>query len=118
MSWDATLTYGGMFQDWNYTHNCNGMIGHVVDTLRPGARDAKRAETGYGSWWDLLHGMNGEEGYKLLSQIVGGLSEAPAFFREMNPDNGWGDYDSLMRVLIEMRDASEAAPAASWSVWG
>lgn len=128
MSWDASISYGGhTIRDWNYTHNCNAMIERVLDVLcvDHGQDDppfwVKMAETsgahghmGRGSWWRVLHGMNGEDGYKFLSSIVGGLSEAPAMFREMNPENGWGDYDSLIRVLAEMRDTSRDCPEASW----
>jgi hypothetical protein len=125
VSWDATLklplnrgvlTMGdGRTQevtalwigDWNYTHNTSRMIYRVLDTVR-----WPRGENE--SWWALLNGMSGEEGARFLGVIVGGLMEAPELFRSMNPENGWGDYDSLLRTLEEMRQMSAATPVAEW----
>lgn len=78
MSWDATLIddRGHIELDVNYTHNCNGMANAVLsDTeLHAGARRwwskrgrddiVARIDAGerFGSWWDCLDGMDGEEG--------------------------------------------------------
>lgn len=126
MSWNAYLSLTSdasdesvCIADWNYTHNCNDMIARVLDVLgresRPAWWDGDRPPT---AWWHHLDGLSGADGAHLLDQIVGGLLEAPDLFRKMNPDNGWGDYDSLLAVLVEMRDRSRAWPAADWSVNG
>jgi hypothetical protein len=115
VSWDAYLvaevdgnpvTVG----EWNYTHNCNRMANHVVQTTMPLLDDL--------TWWKHLDGMDGATGLAFLDVIVGGLMEAPTFFRCMNPTNGWGDFDSFLGVLIEMRDTAERYPSAKWSVSG
>lgn len=78
--------------DWNFTHNTNGMIAKVLDTVgQPPDNHFLVGRT----WWDALNGTSGEDGAQFLDVIVNGLCEAPALFRSMNPDNGWGDYDSL-----------------------
>lgn len=38
-------------------------------------------------------------------------------FRAMNPENGWGDYDSFRDVLVEMCRAVPEWPT-TWGVWG
>jgi len=98
VSWDATL-YGS----WNYTHNINRMI-RKIDP----------------DWWDSLDGLTAAEGAEYLDRIVLGMAEAPELFRAMNPENGWGDYDGLMRVLGEMRAESHALAGADvrWEVSG
>ncbi len=70
-----------------------------------------------GAWWDLLHGRTGPEGAQLLDRIIKGLAADPERFRAMNPENGWGDYDSLLARLTEMRDAVPEWPT-TWSVNG
>lgn len=48
-----------------------------------------------------------------LNKAIAEMMESPAIFREMNPPNGWGDYDSLLKVLRDMRDAVPEWP----TVW-
>jgi hypothetical protein len=69
------------------------------------------------SWWKLLDGMSGADSAEFLSRIIGGLEADPKRFRAMNPDNGWGNYDSFLAVLKQMRDAIPEWPTA-WSVSG
>jgi hypothetical protein len=124
MSWDASLvaTIDGneveVGECWNYTHNTNAMIAKVLTTCgyEMGPAPFWEAIPGKPStrWWDHLHGLNGADGEKFLSLIVDGLMEAPELFRKMNPENGWGDYDALLRVLVSMRDASRRFPSANW----
>jgi hypothetical protein len=124
MSWDALLIDGPdcdgpVIADWNFTHNCNAMAAKVLSTtgteLERAWWDGERPGT---CWWDLLRDKTGATSLPLLSLLVGGLSEAPAMFREMNPPNGWGDYDSFLATLIEMRDRAAARPDAYWFVSG
>lgn len=113
MSWDASLHLASRpdicIGDWNYTHNTNSMIlaayelvtGNVIGT----------------AWWHRLNEASGEDGREYLSQIIKGLEAQPERFRLANPPNGWGDYDSLLKVLREMRDRVPAEPAV-WQVSG
>jgi hypothetical protein len=114
MSWDAHLSG----RDWNYTHNCNHMISTVLE--EGGAQIEKHWLIGHmgGSWYQLLDGMTGESGANLLRQIVVGLLADPKRFRAMNPRNGWGNYDSLLKVLLEMLLASVDLPCDRWRVSG
>lgn len=117
MGWDARISArprghepAALFGEWNYTHNTSPMISRVLDVM--GAETSE-------PWYRLLDGMNGAEGGHYLDLIIGGLSEAPELFRAMNPSNGWGDYDSLLEVLAEMRDTSHAHPRTGlWSASG
>ena len=67
--------------------------------------------------WSQLDGLPGPEGAALLDVIVKGLELEPARFRAMNPENGWGDYDSFVARLREMRAAVPEWPC-KWKVWG
>jgi hypothetical protein len=69
------------------------------------------------AWFERLDGMSGKQGREYLLTIIAGLEADPGRYRAMNPDNGWGDYDSLLRVLREMADAVPDWPTA-WSTSG
>lgn len=121
MSWDADFyakADGHLVPvgDWDYTHNCDRMVAKVLTTVGyeiEGAFWDKPEQPTY--WINHLNGLSGEDGAKFLALIVGGLNEAPEFFREMNPENGWGDYDSLVKTLDDMRACSEKYPTGVWS---
>lgn len=115
---------------WNYTSNCNGMVNALVDRERRRQatiahwradghdRFADRMEADperEGSWCDVLNGMSCPEGAELLHEITIGLEADPERFRAMNPENGWGDYDSL---LVELHKMIKAVPEwpTTWHV--
>lgn len=128
MSWDANLEAtvdGNKIQlpgcDWNYTHNCNQMI---VAVLADAGKNCGatwwtrfREESG-DAWWDHLHGKNGKDGAEFLRGVISGLERDPERFIEMNPENKWGSYESLVSVLREMLTKSERYPSATWSISG
>jgi hypothetical protein len=134
VSWDADLTddRGHVEREWNYTHNCNGMANAVLtpEELHEGGvrwwakRNRQdvidRAEADgrpLGSWWDCLDGMEGPEGAAFLDRIIRALEGEPERFVAMNPENGWGDYDSFLKRLTEMRDAVPEWPT-KWTTSG
>lgn len=137
MSWDAYLTDDRGHREgwWNYTHNCSCMIYAVLDDqsvmlpedtqpclahpVDPDTGKLTWYPNGHGTitWWEHLDGMSGPGGAALLDLIVRGLTADPSRFRAMNPENGWGDYDSLVKVLTEMRDAVPEWPA-TWGASG
>jgi hypothetical protein len=114
MSWDADLydDRGHLEGDWGYTHNTNGMANAVLDEGHEQFKDKAHK-----SWWQQLDGLSGPEGAALLNRIITGLEADPDRFRAMNPPNGWGDYDTFLKVLREMRDAVPEWPT-QWSASG
>ncbi len=138
MSWDATLEVtdttacphcGGTVstasyevESFNYTHNTNDMIAAAYEAVS--GQDTEQCDGRLGAaigaaWWRRLDGASGEDGAKYLGQIIAGLEADPGRYRAMNPPNGWGDYDQLLKVLHEMRDAvARHDLPASWRVSG
>lgn len=123
MSWDAWLTddRGHTEGDWNYTHNCNGMANAVIDEnyeQRPVFEEVFCiTHPEHKSWWRQLDGLSGARGAQFLDFIIRGLEADPDRFRAMNPENGWGDYDSFVKKLIDMRNSVPEWPT-TWSVHG
>lgn len=127
MSWNAYLSddRGHSEGSWNYTHNCNAMIEDALGVELVGATKvpfwaSMNPNTGMGhhSWWDVLDGKAGMQGWRLLSHVVDALERDPCKYRAMNPPNGWGSYDTLLEVLREMRDASVKEWPTEWRVHG
>ena len=68
-------------------------------------------------WYEVLNGAEGPTGAAFLHAIIGQLEADPARYEAMNPPNKWGSYDSLLRVLREMRDAVPERPT-TWRTSG
>lgn len=122
VSWDAYLTddRGHSEGQWNYTHNCNRMIAAAL--LAADATETPMTTGPLGpaigpAWWDHLDGMTGEESKPFLAKIIAELRAHPEAYRPMNPENGWGSYDSLLEVLQEMHAAIPEWPCR-WEVSG
>lgn len=123
MSWDAELIDADTSKtlaEWNFTHNTNVMANLVLypntDTSRSVAAEVFSPQNT--PWWRLLDGTDGPEGAKLLDRIIAGLRADAARFQELNPANGWGDYDSFLAVLVQMRESIPVSGSVSWSVTG
>ena len=95
--------------DNNITHNLSKMASEVklsnglslYDVLwRPDEHELELAE-------DIAELL--DEGWNIL------LSE-PDRFRQLNPENGWGNYDGLCRFVYEYRNACWNEPDATIEV--
>lgn len=85
-------------------------------------------EAGFCGWGELI-GQTGEQSLPMLLDVQRTLSADPARFRALNPPNGWGDYDGLLRVVAELVSAAaeqdqwrkpcppEQPWPAGWCVW-
>lgn len=106
MSWDAAVCG----YEWNYTHNTNRMVN--------AAAEAAGLDLDGKTWFDHLKGRTIYETRPFLAAIVAELAAHPDKYRAMNPENGWGSYDSLLPVLWEMRDVRPPPPVSLvWEVW-
>lgn len=113
MSWDAyfysdqSRTHEVLEQ--NYTHNTNQMINIPL-------REA--GLLGEHSWWEELNRKSGSEGANLLRVAISGMMLDAPRLRALNPENGWGTYDTLLPVLLDMWMASSEYPDGVWDVSG
>lgn len=108
MSWDIGFELNGYrFKDmaWNYTHNCNDMM----------------RQAGY-DWIYNLDGMKVIDTLPRFEQMLIKLKATPDKFVIMNPDNGWGDYNGLVKmwekeILPAARKIVESIPEVTWWEW-
>ena len=83
---------------WNYTGNCARMWR---------AAGADLAEFHHKLAGDCLLD---------LEAAIRALCADPARFKEMDPPNGWGSYDTLLPALVELADAFRRHPKATVEV--
>lgn len=107
MSWDIGIEVNGVHfenADWNYTHNCNEMM----------------RQAGY-DWVYHLSGQRVCETLPRFQAMLDELESHPQKYRAMNPENGWGSYDSLCKkwreILPRAKEIVESVPNATWWEW-
>ena len=85
--------------DANITHNLNGM--------------ADEAMLYNCLWRPDEHGITkAEQLIPLLTTGLALLKSDPERFKALNPENGWGDYDGLVKFVTSYLDACERYPSA------
>lgn len=104
MSYDLWIEPAGLCEDednplagclyWNYTSNCSPMWR---------AAGADLAE---------FHGKTTDECVPILRSGIAELANNPEKYQAMNPENGWGSWESLVPRLAELLIALENHPGA------
>lgn len=103
MSYDVYLEIdtGAPEDDWptaveigNYTSNVAPMWAHALNGVR--LRD--------------FHHAPCSEAAGPLAEAVKRMEADPATYREMNPPNGWGDYEGALHYLRRLAEACATHP--------
>jgi hypothetical protein len=55
--------------------------------------------------WEQLDDLDMVRGLKYLNSFIDKLENYPEVYKPLNPSNGWGDYDSFLVMLKELRQA-------------
>lgn len=53
----------------------------------------------------------------MLYSCLHELMKDPDKFKKLNPENGWGSYDTLLALIIKLIDAAKAQPEFVWRAW-
>lgn len=64
-----------------------------------------------------MDGMEADEAAKVLRLGIERMERDPAPYRALNPENGWGDFDSQLAALKQLLLACEQAPRARIAIW-
>ena len=86
---------------WNYTYNVSPMWREVFP-------DTKMIN---------IDGMTCQESLPKLEKFRDALKADPEKFKKMNPDNGWGDYDSFLKAIEELIIYENTYPDCIWDSW-
>jgi len=57
-----------------------------------------------------LDGMNCKEALSIINNAIQDMLNNADDYRELNPKNGWGSYEGLLKALQEMRNCCENNP--------
>ena len=107
MSWDVNLyapTECGQLTDVgrrNYTWNVSPMY---YDALG-------------GDGLSQFGRMNAKDALPILKEGVRKMKESPEKYREMNPPNGWGNYEGALDLLEWMLKKCEEYPSIEISIF-
>lgn len=58
----------------------------------------------------LLDGMKCKDAIPLLNHAIDDLIENKEEYEKLNPKNGWGSYEGLLKSLTHLRDACIESP--------
>lgn len=89
-----------VWDGWNYTHNVNPMYYPVLGE----------------SLGLFLEGKTAAESLPKLRELVADLEDRPAFYRAMDPENGWGCYETLLPRLRVLVQRAAENPKCRWWV--
>ena len=97
----------------------------TIDTGGPNTHDiwGRNHTSNTASMWreagaDLteMDGMDAATASYVLTQAIKEIASRPSKYRAMEPENGWGTYDSCLGFLREIRDACDEHPNAALRV--
>lgn len=105
MSYDVTLTIntGHQYMDVYYVGNMTYNVAPMYK-LALGIRFAE------------LDGKQSADCIDMLEKAVAHMEANPGTYREMNPPNGWGDYETALAFFDEVRKACRNHPLTKISV--
>lgn len=92
---------GDEFGSWNYTYN----VGPMWRLVFPGEGLVE------------IDGMTGAESLAKLDKAISAMEMDPATFAALNPENGWGSFETFLPWLKQLRSAAAENPTAVWSAW-
>lgn len=67
--------------------------------------------------FDALEGKTAAEIKPVLKAAIAAMEADPEKFKELNPPNGWGDYEGLLKVLRRLHDDCDRASTSVLELW-
>lgn len=67
--------------------------------------------------WKEFIGMRAGDAGSIWQAVVDELQDDPDKYKELNPANGWGDYDGAVEVLTALAAACMQHPDATVGGW-
>ena len=70
--------------------------------------------------YDALYNSEGKQASEILESLKAGVADMtsnPEDYKELNPDNGWGSYESALYWLKQFTQACNSHPKAVIGLW-
>ena len=64
-----------------------------------------------------IEGLTGFQALEILNKGIKELCSKPEHYKQYNPPNGWGDYDSFVEWLTKLKRYCEDNLGGVWSAW-
>ena len=61
-----------------------------------------------------IDGLTGEQSLPLLEQCADEMRKRPADFIKLNPENGWGSYDTFLEAIDRLIVFAKNYPKCIW----
>lgn len=114
MSWNLNMVVdignertADVFDGINYTYNVSAMYYRAFDDGNEllNIKGIRR-----------LEGLSGEEAKPLLEKAIKNMMRKPEIYKNLNPDNGWGNYEGALSTLEQLLKWAEYAPKARFHI--
>lgn len=108
MSYDISLYINTGLEDkevveiGNYTYNCANMF-RVASEVDKSLSD--------------LHNMSCVEAEPIISKAVENMQKDPVKYKAMNPENGWGSYETFLPYVESLLKECRANPSCKIGVY-
>lgn len=67
--------------------------------------------------FEKLDGMNCKKALPIINNAIQDMLNNADEYRKLNPKNGWGSYDGLLKTLQDMRNCCESNPDGKINVF-
>ncbi len=64
-----------------------------------------------------LDGMNCKKALPIINNAIQDMLNNADEYRKLNPENGWGSYEGLLKTLQDMRNCCESNPDGTINVF-
>ena len=64
-----------------------------------------------------IDGLTGKEAETRLTDAIQKMLGNEDELKKLNPQNGWGSFDGLLKCLIEIQHHCKINPDLTWEVW-
>jgi len=65
----------------------------------------------FGEYWrDVINNKVANDVLELMNKAIDNMERSPNDYKKLEPDNGWGDYDTALTFLKEFYDECKTYP--------
>lgn len=113
MSYDVYLSIN-TGKEQHIIQDCGNYTSNVWKMYRKAFRPPGQEEDSAGI--QTIHGMLAKDAEPLLHMAIRAMMDDRVFYRSLNPENGWGNYEGALKYLQDIHTACIEHPACTIEV--